>query len=233
MGHARKQRDSERQVIVAGFKTKQRRDKRTGILRKTAIMAGVVAALAAVFFVILGTQPTTPTGSGQASAGYAVGSPAPGARAPDFSLPSTSGNTVNLSDYRGKAVLLFFHEGIGCQPCWDQIRDFDSAGAQLQSAGIDKLLTITSGPVDLIAQKMADDKLSAVALADTRLDVSRTYGANKYGMMGDSRDGHSLILVGPDGRIQWRADYGGPPNYTMYVPVARVLSDLQAGRIGK
>ena len=211
----------------------QKSTKRTGLLR-VAIVAGIVAVLAAVFFVIVGSQPTTQAGSGDTSAaGYTVGSPAPGAEAPAFSLPSTSGETVNLSDYRGKTVLLYFHEGIGCQPCWDQIRDLDGAQAQLQAAGIDQLLTITSGPVDLIAQKMADDKLTAPALADTKLDVSRTYQTNKYGMMGDSRNGHSFILVGPDGRIEWRADYGGPPKYTMYLPVDTLLSDLEAGRAGK
>ncbi len=42
---------------------------------------------------------------------------------------------------------------------------------------------------------------------------------NQFGMMGDSRDGHSLVLIGPDGEILWRADYGGAPNYTMFVPV--------------
>ena len=209
------------------------RSKRTGLLR-AAIVAGVVAVLAAVFFAILGSQPTTPAGSGDTSdAGYTVGSPAPGAEAPAFSLPSTSGETVNLSDYRGKTVLLYFHEGIGCQPCWDQIKDLDASQAQLQAAGIDQLLTITSGPVDLIAQKMADDQLTATALADTKLDISRTYQTNKYGMMGDSRNGHSFILVGPDGRIEWRADYGGSPKYTMYVPVDTLLSDLEAGRAGK
>jgi peroxiredoxin Q/BCP len=63
-------------------------------------------------------------------------------------------------------------------------------------------------------------------LADTDLAVSRRYNANKYAMMDDSRDGHSFILVGPDGQIRWRADYGGAPNYTMFVPAARLLQNL-------
>lgn len=209
------------------------RPKRSGLLW-AGIAAGVVAVMAAVFLLTTINQPATTTGPGPYSAaGYTVGSPAPGAQAPGFSLPSTSGSTVNLSDYRGKTVLLYFHEGLGCQPCWDQIRDLDAARPQLNSAGIDQLLTITSGPVNLIAQKMTDDKLSAIALADTKLDVSRTYQTNKYGMMGDSRDGHSFILVGPEGTIQWRADYGGAPDYTMYVPVDKILSDLKAGKAAK
>lgn len=162
---------------------------------------------------------------------YEVADPAAGAVAPDFTLPSTQGGVVSLSDYVGKTVLLFFHEGIGCQPCWDQIRDLEKDQIKLKSAGIDQLLTITSGPTRLIAQKMNDDGLTAIALGDTNLEVSKIYNANKYGMMGDSRNGHSFILVGPDGMIDWRADYGGPPKYTMYVPVKNLLEDMKTERI--
>ncbi|WP_166784795.1 hypothetical protein [Cryobacterium sp. TMT2-14] len=49
-------------------------------------------------------------------------------------------------------------------------------------------------------------------------------------MMGESRNGRSFILVGPTGEIEWRADYGGPPNYTMYVPVDEILTQMQAVR---
>lgn len=208
----------------------RKRSRPSGLVR-AVIAVGVLAGLAVVFFAILNTPPSTRSANTQPTvADYAVGSPGPGDEAPGFSLPSTSGATVNLSDYRGETVLLYFHEGIGCQPCWDQIRDLDAAETQLNAVGVDRLLTITSGPVDLIEQKMADDKLTAVALADTKLDISRIYETNQYGMMGDSRNGHSFILVGPDGGIDWRADYGGSPNYTMYVPVDTLLSDMEAGR---
>lgn len=216
----------------ASFK-RRRQGAGRGLLR-VGVTLGAVAVLAGVFFAVLTSQPSASSGTATVSAaGYAVGSPGPGEQAPGFSLASTSGATVNLSDYRGKTVLLYFHEGIGCQPCWDQIRDLEANSAQLTAAGVDQLVTITSGPVNLIAQKMADDKLASLALADPKLDVSRSYQANKYGMMGDSRNGHSFVLVGPDGRIQWRADYGGSPKYTMYVPVSKLLTDLAAGRVAK
>lgn len=194
----------------------------------------LVATVIAIVILALAGLYLTYRGSSSSSAGnatnYQVGTPGVGAAAPGFTLPSTTGHPVSLSSLHGKTVLLFFHEGLSCQPCWDQIRDLDAAGAKLRSVGIDQLLTITSGPVDLIAQKMADDKLTATALADTDLSVSRTYNANQFGMMGTDRDGHSFILVGPDGRIAWRADYGGAPRYTMFVPVDQLLADLKAGR---
>lgn len=192
------------------------------------MILGVIILVAAVAYSNSSENSTSKPDSSRFP--YAVAKPASGTIAPDFSLPSTKGGTVKLSDYKGKAVLLFFHEGIGCQPCWDQIRDLELNQSQLKSAGVDQLLTITSGPTRLIKQKMADDGLSAVALADTNLKISKIYNANQFGMMGDSRDGHTFILIGPDGKIDWRADYGGPPKYTMYVPIAQLLQDIQNGQ---
>ena len=46
------------------------------------------------------------------------------------------------------------------------------------------------------------------------------------------RDGHSFGLVNKDGTIGWRGDYGGAPNYTMYLPVPNLVTDIQAGPNG-
>ncbi|HEY3292136.1 MAG TPA: peroxiredoxin family protein [Candidatus Nanopelagicaceae bacterium] len=192
------------------------------------MILGVIILVAAVAYSNSSKNSTSKPDSSRFP--YAVAKPASGTIAPDFSLPSTKGGTVKLSDYKGKAVLLFFHEGIGCQPCWDQIRDLERNQSQLKSAGVDQLLTITSGPTRLIRQKMADDGLNAVALGDTNLEISKLYNANQFGMMGGSRDGHTFILIGSDGKIDWRADYGGPPKYTMYVPIAQLLQDMKSGQ---
>ena len=80
--------------------------------------------------------------------------------------------------------------------------------------------------MDALRQKAADEHVTIPVLSDAALSVSKAYNANRYGMMGTSADGHTFILVGPDGRIRWRADYGGAPNYTMFVPVDRLLADL-------
>jgi peroxiredoxin len=86
-----------------------------------------------------------------------------------------------------------------------------------------------SDSVGDIARKVSDMGLTTSVLSDPDMVISRQYEANRFGMMGTSRDGHTFILIGPDGVIRWRADYGGPPTYTMFVPVDRLLRDVKAG----
>lgn len=225
----REQRLAEREARVKAAEAKARRQR----LINRVVVVGVVAAVVGVLFLVYRSQDdpklTEKTG-GSGKYVYQVGNPSPGEQAIDFTLPSTRGGEVGLSDYAGKTVLTYWHEGLGCQPCWDQIRDLEQSQEQLEAAGIDEFVSITSGPVDLIEQKMTDDGLDSVALADTNLEVSKKYQMNKFGMMGDSRDGHTFLLIGPDREVLWRADYGGAPNYTMYVPMENLLADLDEGR---
>jgi peroxiredoxin len=173
------------------------------------------------------------TGGSAAPSGYAhvAGEPGAGDVAPDFTLPASTGGEVSLSDYRDRSVLLYFQEGLMCQPCWDQIRDLEQNEAALRAAGIDTIVSVTTDPVDLVARKMVDEGLATPVLSDPTLEVSRTYTTNQYGMMGTTRNGHSFLLVGPDGTITWRADYGGAPDYTMYLPTENMLADLAQERI--
>jgi len=197
-------------------------------------MWGALAAVAviAALFVVFRTNNSghDAAGGSGGSNTYQVGSPAVGAPAPTFRLDATTGKPVGLADYRGRTVLLYFQEGLSCQPCWDQITDLEKSSTQLRAAGIDQVLSITTDPVGLLTQKARDMRLGTPVLSDPDLAVSRAYHANEYGMMGTSRDGHSFVLVGADGAIRWRADYGGAPKYTMYVPVDQLLSALQAAR---
>lgn len=196
-----------------------------------------VAAVAGLYWIFTSQNGPNPTGepnaeSGSTASGYkhAVGDPGPGEEAPDFSLPSSEGGDVSLSELRGESVLLYFQEGLMCQPCFDQITDLENNAQKLQEAGIDRVVSITSDRVEHLAQKSADMGLSTPVLSDPDLDVIRAYSANSYGMMGDTRAGHSFVLVDPDGTITWRADYGGAPDYTMFLPVDALLADLEAER---
>lgn len=194
-------------------------------------VVAVIAALAVIGLYVIYRQATHAGGAASAPGGaYEVGQPGIGATAPPLALPATTGTTVDLASYRGRTVLLYFQEGLGCQPCWDQLRDLERSGDALRQAGVDAVVSVTTDPLNLLQQKVSDEHLSTPVLSDSSMSVSNAYHANDFGMMGHSRDGHTFILVGSDGKIRWRADYGGAPRYTMYVPVSRLLGDMRAGR---
>lgn len=194
----------------------------------------VIAAVGAAILV-LGAIYWMNTRSDSESIGkfkFQVGDPGPGQVAPPIRLSSDLLGTFDLAAQRGKTVLLYFQEGLMCQPCWDQIKDIEKNLDEFRVLGIDMVVSITTDPADLVQKKSTDEALRTPVLSDPDLAVSRAYNTNKYGMMGDSRNGHTFIVVGPDGRIQWRADYGGAPDYTMYLPAADLLGDLRRG-LGK
>jgi peroxiredoxin Q/BCP len=193
---------------------------------KVALAVGAaVAVLAVIYFVSSGNN-----SDGQAGKyTFSVGSPGSGEMAPTLKLASTAGGTFDLAAQRGKTVLLYFQEGLTCQPCWDQLKDIQAQQGAFGALKIDQIVSITSDPLDALKQKVADEGITIPVLSDMDLAVSRAYAANQYGMMEASRDGHTFIVVGPDARIRWRADYGGAPNYTMYVPVPDLLADLRTG----
>ncbi|WP_204249189.1 MULTISPECIES: peroxiredoxin family protein [Nocardia] len=196
-----------------------------------AAVALVVVVVVAVLYVVFRTgSPATDPGAGASGYPHVAGDPGTGEMAPDFTLASGAGTPVSLTAYRGRSVLLYFQEGLTCQPCWDQIRDLERNTDALTSAGVDAVVSITTDPAALIGRKAADEHLTTVVASDPDLKVSRAYDANSYGMMGQMRDGHSFVLVGPDGVIAWRADYDGAPQHTMYLPTAKLLADLRTER---
>lgn len=229
----------ERERIRAERLARAQADRERGErAHKLKIQLGAVLAAAVVGLGVLfalnssgGSSASTEAkgGGGAGEFAFAVGDPGPGEKAPPIRLQSTTGETFDLSAFRGKRVLLYFQEGIMCQPCWDQIVDLEKQPDKLAALGIDEMVSITTDPLDQLEQKVADEGITTPVLSDPDLSVSVAYSANQYGMMGESRDGHSFIVVGPDGTIEHRADYGGAPNFTMYVPVENLLADLRKG----
>lgn len=206
----------------------QRKKRMRSALTWSAVALGAVGVLAFAFF----TNPQQRSPANGASGGaypFEIGSPGPGDAAPDFTLAATDGSTFTMSDERGEDVLLFFQEGLGCQPCWDNMKEIEARMDDFEALGVDRMLTITTDPLGNTEEKVAAESLRFPVLADEQAEVSRTYDMPRYGMhpMSNTQPGHSFVLVNGDGVITWRADYGGEPNYTMYVPVDDMLADLR------
>ncbi|MGH2954952.1 MAG: redoxin domain-containing protein [Solirubrobacterales bacterium] len=202
-------------------------------LRIAAGLGVALVVLAAVFVIGRGGGPSAGGGAGEYD--FEVGSPGPGDRAPDVELTTTEGEEFDLSSLRGRRVLLYFQEGIGCQPCWDQLTDIEPRLDEFRTLGIDEIATITTDPPDLLAQKVADEGISTPVMTDQNVIYSRAYATTDYAMagMGPTFNGHSFVLVDEKGMIEWRADYGGPTTgNTMYVPVDSLLADIEEGTKG-
>lgn len=188
---------------------------------------GIVAVIAVIAVVVGVAAFNTFSSADQQRIAYDVGRPGPGEPAPDFTLMGVSGEPFRLADQRGRQVLLYFHEGLMCDPCWRQVDDIQTDLEQFRALGIDGFAAISTDPLSAQVARANRTGVALPVLADTSLDVSLLYDALDYGMMGGTLPGHTFILVGQEGDILWRADYGGPPNYTMFVPNTTLLAELE------
>jgi len=150
-----------------------------------------------------------------------------GSAAPDFSLPDTAGGTFRLSEYRGKSnVLLFFSEGLSCQPCLQQIVELDGLYQDFRNMEV-VVVSITGDRLDLLTNwASTSGPRYGLVLSDQTLEVSRMYdmlGAD-VSMMPGTAPGHTFLLVDKSGVVVWRRDYG-PAN--MWVPNSEILVNVR------
>lgn len=58
-----------------------------------------------------------------------------GMTAPDFTLPGDNGETITLSDLRGKAVVLYFYPKDDTPGCTTEAKDFTALAGEFAAAG--------------------------------------------------------------------------------------------------
>lgn len=200
------------------------RRRRAGLLR-WGLMTAVVAAIVAGTYWYWTAAPAASARPGDPRIQLGAG-----AAGPDFTLPSTDGRPVSLSDYRStKNVLLYFQEGIMCAPCWQQMRDLQTDRAKLDALNV-ALVTITVDPLPMLVENVARERVGGMTLLqDEGAQVSRAYEAVYVSMHPGERPGHTFVLVDTEGTIRWRQDF-----VEMYVPNDRVLGPvaraLEGGR---
>lgn len=129
--------------------------------------------------------------------------------APAFSLPTTDSGSVASSDYLGKHnLLLFFNEGIGCAPCFDQIVDLEADWARFKALDLE-LVSIMVDPLDELAREAKDRSITGIVASDPDKKVSESYEAMQASMHPGVKPGHTFVLVNKRGKIIWRWDWSG------------------------
>ena len=100
----------------------------------------------------------------------------PGDAAPDFTLPTDSGDTVSLSGLRGRKVILYFYPAAMTPGCTKQACDCSESLEALRGAGYEVLGVSKDAPAKL-AKFRERDALTLTLLSDEDLAVHRAYGA--------------------------------------------------------
>ncbi|WP_460356370.1 thioredoxin-dependent thiol peroxidase [Mycobacterium sp. ZZG] len=126
-----------------------------------------------------------------------------GDTAPAFSLPDADGNTVALSDYKGRKVIVYFYPAASTPGCTKEACDFRDNLADLSEAGLDVVGISPDKPAKLAKFRDAEG-LTFPLLSDPDRTVLEAWGA--YGekkMYGKTVQGviRSTFVVDEDGKI--------------------------------
>jgi len=132
----------------------------------------------------------------------------PGDPAPDFTLPANGGQTVSLSDFAGKTVVLYFYPKDDTSGCTKEAIGFTEKLPEFEAAGA-VVLGLSKDPVSKHDKFVAKHDLGVTLLSDDGSDTVERYGAwvekSMYGKkyMGIDRSTYLIDGTGKLARI-WR-----------------------------
>jgi len=123
--------------------------------------------------------------------------------APDFNSKDQNGETVKLSDYKGKKVVLYFYPKDDTPGCTKEACSFRDADDVYNSKGI-KVFGVSTDDEKSHQKFISKFQLPFDLLADTDKSIVESYGVwgekSMYGKkyMGTAR---KTFLIGEDGKI--------------------------------
>ena len=129
--------------------------------------------------------------------------PRVGEPAPDFELESDSGETVRLSDFRGRRVVLYFYPRADTPGCTKEACGFRDDFRSYAEKDV-VILGVSPDQVRSQAKFRAKYDLPFPLLADPQRRVAEAYGVwGKKKVMGKEGMGirRTTFLIGPDGKI--------------------------------
>lgn len=131
-----------------------------------------------------------------------------GRQAPDFSLPDADGQTVRLSDWKGRWVVLYFYPKDDTPGCTQEAIEFTRLLPEFQSLGAD-VVGISRDTPEKHCRFAQRHQLEVRLLSDADHGVHERYGAwgvKKF--MGRTMEGalRTTFLIDPEGRVAavWR-----------------------------
>ena len=111
--------------------------------------------------------------------------------APGFSLPETYGGQVDLSEFRGRPVLLVFWT-TSCGICRRELPLLGRLAPEFRSKGIG-VVAIHLGPKDEARDYLRSNHIGVTALVDSEGTVGQAYQVSGV---------PKLVLIGSDGKIK-------------------------------
>jgi peroxiredoxin Q/BCP len=101
---------------------------------------------------------------------------ATGDKAPAFSLTDADGNTVKLSDFKGRKVIVYFYPAASTPGCTKQACDFRDSLAELNEGGLD-VVGISPDKPEKLAKFRDAEGLTFPLLSDPDKEVLAAWGA--------------------------------------------------------
>ena len=220
MSHRRDNKEAARAERLRREQEARRRQHRHNLMRWGGIGAVGLIAVALLTVAVVGGGNSTSQGAESMSGSTASG-PALGTVAPNFSLTNViTGKPVTRASIAGHRTLLFFSEGVGCQPCIIQTADLEKSQAFTRT-GI-RLVSVTTDPPGALAQAASQYGIHTPMLADPATSMSAAYGMLGHGgMQHPTQDGHAFMLLGANTRVLWHQAYS-----QMYVDPSQLLADM-------
>lgn len=131
-----------------------------------------------------------------------------GDKAPDFTLPTDTEDTITLSDLRGQKVVLYFYPKDNTPGCTKEACDFRDHFANFKQRGI-QVFGISKDNAKNHTKFKEKYNLPFTLLVDANADVCEAYGViNKKSMFGKTFLGiqRSTFLIDEQGSIRaiWR-----------------------------
>jgi peroxiredoxin Q/BCP len=149
--------------------------------------------------------------------------PAVGTAAPDFTLNSQEGTPINLHDYRGKWVVLYFYPKDMTPGCTVEAHSFQNDLDKYQQINT-VVLGVSVDSVDSHKQFCAKDGLNFKLLSDEKHDVVNKYGSlTTFGTM--TVAARNTFLIDPQGNIVKEFVKVNPQGHSAEVLAA--ISDLE------